>query len=94
MIDADQKQTKLRDALYKCAVGFTAEDKTEEYNIKDGREELVKVKITRRSVPPDLAAVKMLADFEKDETELLTEAELIKERDRLLELLSQSSLSE
>ena len=89
MSETDSKREKLHGALFKCAVGYTAVDETEEFVIADGKTKPVKSKVSRREIGPDLAAIKLLLDDGKDADDALTEEELIKERDRLLGLLKE-----
>ena len=53
---------EIFDALKKCAVGFSSGETVEEYAAEDGELKLIKKKVTRRFVPPDIKAVKMLMD--------------------------------
>ena len=85
----EQKQN-LQAALYKRAVGFTAEDESEEYVIEEGKERLAKRKLTRSTVSPDMSALKMLLETIKEpDASELTEEQLLAERDRLLKLLAE-----
>lgn len=52
----------LKGALKKCAVGFGTSDVVEEFSVEDGELRLVKKKVTRRDVPPDIKAVKLLME--------------------------------
>ena len=63
------KIKKIKDALIKKAIGYFAEETIEEYQIDEGKEVLVKKKITKKYVPADLSATKMLLDYfgQKDE---------------------------
>ena len=56
----------LKKALFKCAVGFDTSEVVEEYAVDEGELKLVKRKVTKRDVPPDIKAVKMLLDGEAD----------------------------
>lgn len=56
----------LKKALLKCAVGFDTSEVVEEYAVDEGELKLVKRKVTKRDVPPDIKAVKMLLDGEAD----------------------------
>ena len=56
----------VKKALVRCAVGFDTSEVVEEYTMADGELKLVKRKVTRRDVPPDIKAVKMLLDGEAD----------------------------
>lgn len=52
----------VKNALKKCAVGFGTSEVVEEFSVEDGELKLVKKKVTRRDVPPDIKAVKLLMD--------------------------------
>ena len=52
----------LTGALKKCAVGFGTSEVVEEFSVEDGELRLVKKKVTRRDVPPDIKAVKLLME--------------------------------
>ena len=69
---------EIFDALKKCAVGFSSGETVEEYAAEDGELKLIKKKVTRRFVPPDIKAVKMLMD-----------AALEEEKDRLMKMLEE-----
>ncbi|MGN0817580.1 MAG: hypothetical protein ACI4L9_01305 [Candidatus Coproplasma sp.] len=77
----------LKDALKKCAVGFDTSEVVEEFTVEDGQLKLIKKKVTRRDVPPDIKAVKMLLDGEQ--TKDFSEEELIAERNKLIEMLKE-----
>lgn len=83
-----EAKESVKDALIKCAVGLSASEVVEEFSADgDGRLKLVKRKVTKREVPPDIKAVKMLMDGE-----CVTEAsdeELAAERERLMALLKE-----
>ena len=49
-------------ALKKCAVGLETSEIVEEFGVEDGELKLVKRKVTKRDIPPDIKAVKMLID--------------------------------
>ena len=72
-------------AIKKCAVGFGASEVVEEFTVEDGELKLVKKKVTRRDIPPDLKAVKLL--MEESDTCSLTDDELEAEKQRLLNML-------
>lgn len=85
-MDKKQKQELLK-VLHKRAVGYTAKDENEEYAMIEGELILVKRKVSFREIAPELAAIKMLLDEQKDEELELNEEQLLKERDRLLKIL-------
>ncbi len=83
------QQDKVKDAVLKVALGFSLEEVTEEYDARDGELKLVKRKETRKDVPPDLKAVKLLLGQEEDDLGALTDEQLEAERKRLLKQLKE-----
>ena len=77
----------LKNALKKCAVGFDTSEIVEEYTVEDGQLKLIKRKVTKRDVPPDIKAVKMILDGEQSKE--FTEEELIAERNKLIEMIKE-----
>ncbi len=73
---------RVKEAILKVALGYSLEEVTEEYGVEDGELRLVKRRETKKDIPPDLKAVKLLMD-EKDYA-LLSDGELEEERQRLL----------
>lgn len=76
----------VKKALVKCAVGFDTSEIVEEYTVDEGELKLVKRKVTRRDVPPDIKAVKMLLDGEGNVGDMSDE-ELEERRKKLIEML-------
>ena len=72
-------------ALKKCAVGLETSEVVEEFDARDGELKLVKRKVTKRDIPPDIKAVKMLMD--EGGVDGLSVEELEEERRNLLKLL-------
>lgn len=83
-----QKDDDLEQALKKCAVGFDTSETVEEFAVQDGEMKLVKRKVTRRDIPPDIKAVKMLLD-ERPDLGQLSDEELAAERQKLLKMLKE-----
>ncbi len=81
----DRESVKL--ALEKCAVGLSASEVVEEFAMEDGELKLVKRKVTKRDIPPDVKAVKMLLDGE--DVSSLSEEELKEEKERLIKILKE-----
>ena len=73
---------QLKTAIMKVALGFSISEVTEEYDAKDGELRLVKRKETRKEVPPDLKALKLL--MEGGELEDMTDEELEALKARLI----------
>ena len=82
----------IKNALFKCAVGFDTEEVVEEFAMQEGQLTLVKRKVTKRDVPPDLKAVKML--MENDDISGMTDEQLKRERERLINLLKENQIDE
>lgn len=85
-----QGSEELKGALLKCATGLSASETVEEYAVEGGELKLVKRKVTKRDIPPDIKAVKMLLDG-RDE---LTDEELEAERGRLVNMLAETAGNE
>ena len=80
----------VKKALVRCAVGFDTSEVVEEYTMADGELKLVKRKVTRRDVPPDIKAVKMLLDGEAD-IGGMSDEELEERRKKLLAMLGNNA---
>ena len=83
----------LKKALIKCAVAFDTSEVVEEYAADGDELKLVKRKVTRRDVPPDIKAVKMLLDGEAGVAELSDE-ELEERRQKLIEMLKEEGIDQ
>ena len=81
------KNSDLENALKKCAVGFDTSETVEEFAVQDGELKLVKRKVTRRDIPPDIKAVKMLLDGRRDGD--LSDEELTVEREKVMKMLKE-----
>lgn len=84
-----KKETKsdFRGALVKKALGYDYKEVVEEYvSGDDGQVKLTKKKVTKKNVPPDITALKILLE-ENVPIERLSDEELAKEKQRLLKLL-------
>ena len=82
------QEDKIRDAIMKVALGFTVEEVTEEYDAKEGELRLIKRKETKKDVPPDLKAVKLLLEDGTDYS-ALSDEQLEAEKQRLIRELSE-----
>ena len=80
-------EEKVRDTILKVALGCSVEEVTEEYGVQDGELTLVKRRETRKDIPPDLKAVRLLME-EQDYNGMSDEA-LEKEKQRLLARLKE-----
>ena len=81
------KKTNLNDALLKRAMGFETSDVVEEFSAQENGElKLTKRKVTKKTIPPDISALKTLAELRLKESDYssLTDEQLEKERERLI----------
>ena len=83
------KGENVKEALLKCAVGLSASETVEEFAVEDGELKLVKKKVTRRDIPPDIKAVKLLLDENCTE---LSDEELEAEKQKLINLLKENGI--
>ena len=81
----------IKKALLKCAVGFDTSEIVEAYTVDEGELKLVKRKVTKRDVPPDIKAVKMLLDGEADASQMSDE-ELEERREKLIAMLKEEGI--
>ena len=77
----------VKNALARCAVGLSASEVVEEFVVDNGELKLVKKKVTKREIPPDIKAAKMLLEGESLST--VTDEELTAERERLIKILKE-----
>ena len=83
------KKDELYDALVKRALGHSVTEESTEYSVDDnGVEKLVRKKISVKQVPPELSAIKLLIKKSTDDFDGMTEEQLLKEKERLLKMLS------
>lgn len=73
----------MKNALFKCATGFSTSEVVEEFAVDGDELKLVKKKITKKEIPPDIKAVQLLMVGE----DALTDEELEAEKENLLKLL-------
>ncbi|MCD8308408.1 MAG: hypothetical protein LUD19_01040 [Clostridia bacterium] len=83
----------LKGALLKCAVGFDTSEVVEEYTVDNGEMKLVKRKVTKRDVPPDIKAVKLILDGEAD-VHAMSDEELLKQREKLIAILKEEGIED
>ena len=79
----EQDKTLLIKSALKKAAGYEAVETQEEYSLVEGDMTLVKRRITRKDVPPDITAIKLLLGDGGDEP--VTMEELERERAELTE---------
>jgi hypothetical protein len=85
----DIENDLLRQALIKKATGYDTDEVITEYVFTDDEERIVKKKVTTKSIPPDITAIKMLLSTTEDYNDLSDE-QLVAERDRLIGLLTKN----
>ena len=82
-----QKKSKneFEQVLIKKALGYDATEVIEEYSAgEEGEIKLIKKKVTKKNVPPDLSALKMLLESQNPSVTQMTDEELLLEREKLL----------
>ena len=80
-------EQEIREAIIKVALGYSLEEVTEEYGVENGQLKLVKRKETKKDIPPDLKAVKLL--MEDKDYSVLSDEELEQEKQKLLKKLKE-----
>ena len=83
--------TDLKSALIKKALGYDATEVVEEYIADEEGVKLSKKKVTKKNVPPDITAIKLLLEGDELDLSKMSDDELIKEKERLLKLLAESN---
>lgn len=82
---------KIIAAVRKKAKGYRVTEKVEEKQMVDGEMQVVKIRLSTKEVPPDIAAVKCLCEMqEESRLEDMTEDELVAEKLRLLRELREN----
>ena len=79
----------FKDALIKKALGYDATEVVEEYvSGEEGDIKLTKKKVTKKNVPPDITAIKILMEDKSDnQVAGLSDEQLESEKQRLIKLL-------
>ena len=87
MKTADYK-TLLVSVLLKKAKGYLYREKTDEYNVVDGKKQLIKSKVVTKRMQPDVSAVKLLLQLDVGcDVSELSDEQLRAEKLRLIALL-------
>lgn len=84
----------LKEVLYKKALGYEIEESTEEFVVDEtNNEKLTKRKVTKKYVPPDISAAKILLETFSDDVDYskMTDEELEQERLNMIKCLSEQS---
>ena len=88
-------EKKVKAALVKKAFGYDATEVVEEYvSDEAGEVKLSKKKVTKKNVPPDMSALKMLMDEAFVPVGEMSDEELEKEKERLIKELSEKQKKE
>lgn len=82
---------KIRAALIKRAVGYDTEETVEEYSSNGEDVTMVRKKVTKKKVPPDITAAKLLLEEENDGYAEMSDEQLEAEKTRLLKMLKEKS---
>ncbi len=95
-MEKEEYNKKLNKALIKRALGYLNKEVTEEFcKEEEGKMVLTKRKVTKKNIPPDISAVKVLlemqAGFKESELTEMTDEELLIERDKLIEKLKEEN---
>ena len=89
-IDISAYDEKIKKALIKKALGYDATEVVEEFvSGEEGEIKLTKKKVTKKNVPPDLTAIKMLTEEGQVDLREMSDEELEKEKQRLEKLLAE-----
>ena len=81
---------KIKKALAKKAVGYQAKEVVEEYQDDEGVMKLTKKKVTKKHIPPDTQAARiMLESMDGTPVEDMTDEQLKAEKTRLINLLKE-----
>ena len=67
---------KIKEALIKKALGYDCTETVEEYVTEEGEIKLTKKKITKKNVPPDMSALKILLEESEKPISSMTDEEL------------------
>ena len=77
-----------KSALIKKALGYDATEIVEEYvSSEEGEIKLQKKKVTKKNVPPDITAIKLLLEEQECSVQSMSDEQLEMEKERLLALL-------
>lgn len=83
---------ELKSALIKKALGYDTTEVIEEYSLgNEGEIVLSKKKVTKKNVPPDVTALKILIDSEDTPIEEMTDEQLKKEKKRIFEIIAKQT---
>ena len=81
---------EVKQALVKRALGYDAEETVEEYASEGEDVKLVRKKITKKNVPPDVSAAKLLLEMEgTEDLAAMSDEQLETEKKRLLKIITE-----
>ena len=81
---------KIEEALVKKATGYTVDEEVEEYSYQEAEEKLIKKKVTKKHVPADLGAIKLLMERrqgDREDLEAMSDEDIEKLRVRYIKEL-------
>ncbi|HOO22970.1 MAG TPA: hypothetical protein PKY53_04740 [Clostridia bacterium] len=83
------------DILLKKAQGYEVVETVQEYAYdEEGNRKLLKEKVSRKNVPPDISAIKTYLEMYDKEVYTMTDEELKAEKDRLIKTLRKEKKNE
>lgn len=83
----------MLDVLLKKAKGYEVVETTQEYTFDDdGNKKLMKEKVSTKSVPPDISAIKTYIELADSEIYSMSNEELKAEKERLIKTLKSKVL--
>lgn len=92
-VEREMNEEEIKQALLRKALGFESDEVVEEYGTdENGKPILLKRKITKKINPPDISALRFLlekSELSDDEISKMSDDELLREKERLLKLLSE-----
>lgn len=82
----------LVSVLLKKAKGYSYKEKTDEYNVVEGKKTLVKSRVVTKRALPDLSAIRALLELDDDTLNVadMTDEQLRAEKLRLIALLNEA----
>ena len=89
--EVDFNEGNFRDILMKKALGYDCTETVEEYVSENGEIKLTKKKVTKKNVPPDISALKLLIEDKGRSVSSMSDEELEEEKERLMKLLKRKS---
>lgn len=91
-IKKEKLEKEVFEALYKKAIGYDCDEEVFEYVVTDGENKLIRKKVTRKHVPPDIPSAKLLLEriSTGESFSDLSDEDLEKEKQRLLKILKEA----